>query len=94
VKAQVTLVIGVGQKKGATILTTGIVCSRTIPASAVRGLWLDREFQRPASFQPYIGSVAGELPRTLQCLQNVNLQYSGKYQIARCFREMLQLGFN
>jgi len=53
------------QKKDATILNTGITCSKAIPASAVRGLYLDREFQRPASFQPYIGSVVGELPRTL-----------------------------
>jgi hypothetical protein len=45
------------EKKGAAILNTGIVCSRTIPASDVRGLLYDREFQRPASFQPNFGSV-------------------------------------
>ena len=53
------------KKTHLTILNTGITCSKAIPASAVRGLYLDREFQRPASFQPNIGSVVGELPRTL-----------------------------
>jgi len=41
-----------GRKKDEPILNTGIVCSSTIPAPDVRGLWLDREFQRPPSFQP------------------------------------------
>ena len=69
VKDQTTIGGKAGQKKDATILNTGIVCSRTISASDVRGLCNDREFQRPPSFQPYIGNVAGELPRTLTISQ-------------------------
>ena len=73
VKDQTTIGGKAGQKKDATILNTGIVCSRTISASDVRGLCNDREFQRPPSFQPYIGNVAGELPRTLTISQGRKL---------------------
>ena len=56
-------------KKGTTIFTTGIICSSTLPAPDVRGLRLDRDFQRPSSFQPKNRSVTGELPRTLTISQ-------------------------
>ena len=77
----------VGRKKDATILNTGIVCSRTIPASDVRGLFYDREFQRPPSFQPYIGSVAGELPRTLTISQGRKLTIFWERQNRKNFQK-------
>ncbi len=82
---------GGGTKKDATILNTGIVCSRTIPASAVRGLRFDREFQRPPSFQPYIGSGAGELPRTLAVSQGRNLILSSKMPCSKNYSEMIRV---
>jgi len=38
------------RKKDTPTANTGIVCSSRLPASDVRGLWLEREFQRPSSF--------------------------------------------
>ena len=67
-----------GAKEGVTILNTGIVCSWTVPAPAVHDLYFNREFQRPSSFQSYIGSETGELSRALAVSQGRMLILSSK----------------
>jgi len=89
VKDQITLGGSAGRKKGTTILKAGIVCSNTLPVSDLRSPLYDREFQRPPSFQPYIGSVAGELPRTLTVSQERNLTISSVGEIAKIISDTL-----
>jgi len=65
-------------EKGRNCLYYGYCMLLTISASDVRDHLSDREVSTALFLPAYIGSKAGELPRTLQYLRAVDIQYHSR----------------
>ena len=65
-------------EKGCNCLYYGYCMLLTISASDVRDHLSDREVSTALFLPAYIGSKAGELPRTLQYLRAVDIQYHSR----------------
>jgi hypothetical protein len=80
-------------EKGRNCLYYGYCMLLTISASDVRDHLSDREVSTALFLPAYIGSKAGELPRTLKYLRAVDIHYHSRIQQVKSnvpFREAVQ----